>query len=98
MDEAETRRLIQDHADAVVRWDTNAVTEDFAEDLRPQIPQIAQALPRPVTRAEVQSIDVGDDEAVALIHYTGEGGAVTIRSRWREVDGRPRIVAGEPVS
>ncbi len=97
MDEAGTRELIQQHADAVVRWDTDAITEDFAEELRPQIPQIAEALPRPVTSAEVRSVEVDDEEAVAHIHYTGEGGEVTIRSRWREVDGRPRIVAGEPV-
>jgi hypothetical protein len=97
MDDATTRDHVQQHADAVVRWDTDFITEDFAEELRPQIPQIAQALPQPVKEAEVLSVEVGDDESVALIRYTGDSGEVTIRSRWREVDGRPRIVAGEPV-
>jgi hypothetical protein len=27
----------------------------------------------------------------------GDSGEVTIRSRWQDVDGRARIVAGEPV-
>lgn len=97
MDETKTRSHIQDHADAVVRGDMDAVVGDFAEELRPQVPQIAQALPQPVTSAEVLSIDVGDEESVAMIRYSGESAAVTIRSHWRDVSGRPQIVHGEPV-
>jgi len=97
MDEERTRKCVQDHADAVVRGDIDAVTADFAPDLRPQVPQIAQSLPLPVTSAEVRRLDVGDEESVAEIHYSGENGSVTIRSRWRDIDGRPSIVAGEPI-
>jgi hypothetical protein len=97
MDEQKTRSHVQEHADAVVRGDMDAVIADFAEELRPQVPQIAQSLPQPVTAAEVLSVEVGDPESVAEIRYTGESGNVTIRSRWREVDGRPSIVAGEPL-
>jgi hypothetical protein len=98
MDDANARSHIQDHADAVVRGDMGAVIADFSEDLRPQVPELAKALPQPVTSAEVLSVDVGEDECVAMIHYTGDSGEVTIRSKWREFDGRPMIVAGEPVS
>jgi hypothetical protein len=97
MDEQKTRSHVQDHADAVVRGDMDAVIADFAEELRPQVPQIAQSLPQPVTAAEVLSVEVGDPESVAEIRYTGESGNVTIRSRWRQVNGRPSIVAGEPL-
>jgi hypothetical protein len=97
MDEQKTRSHVQEHADAVVRGDMDAVIADFAAELRPQVPQIAQSLPQPVTAAEVLSVEVGDPESVAEIRYTGESGNVTIRSRWREVDGRPSIVAGEPL-
>jgi hypothetical protein len=97
MDDAKTRSCIQDHADSVVRGDMEAVIADFAEELRPQVPQIARSLPRPVRSAEVVSVEVGEEESVAHIHYTGDSGEVTIRSHWREVDGRPSIVAGEPV-
>lgn len=97
MDEQKTRSHVQDHADAVVRGDMDAVIADFAEELRPQVPQIAQSLPQPVTAAEVLSVEVGDPESVAEIRYTGESRNVTIRSRWREVNGRPSIVAGEPL-
>lgn len=97
MDEAKTRGTIEEHAAAVVRGDMDAVTADFSEELRPQVPQIAQALPRPVTAADVLSIEVGDEESVAMIRYSGDTGEVTIRSRWREIGGRPLIVHGEPV-
>lgn len=97
MDEQQTRRYVQDHADAVVRGDIDHITSDFVEELRPQVPEIAKSLPQPVTSAEVQDLQVGEDESVAHIHYQSETGSITIRSRWREVGGRPMIVAGEPV-
>ena len=97
MDDAGTRTVIHAHADAVVRGDIDAVVADFVEELRPQVPQLAQALPQPVTSAEVQSIDFGEDESVALIRYAGDSGAVTVRSHWREVDGTPQIAHAEPV-
>jgi hypothetical protein len=97
MDQAETRSHIEEHADAVVRGDMDAVVADFSEELRPQVPQIAQALPQPVKSAQVLSVDVGDEESVAEIRYSGESGNVTIRTHWRQIDGRPTIVAGEPI-
>jgi len=98
MDETTIRDHAQAHADAVVNGDMDAITEDFAEELRPQLREIARALPRPVTGAEVMSIETGDPVSVALIRYAGETGGVTIRSEWQEEDGRPRIVKAEPAS
>jgi hypothetical protein len=97
MDEPRARSHIEEHANAVARGDMDAVVADFSEELRPEVPQIAQALPLPVTAAEVLSVDVGDEESVALIRYSGESGGVTIRSQWREIAGRPLIVHVEPV-
>lgn len=97
MDEARVEQTIQDHADAVVRGDMETVTNDFCEEMRPQVPEIAKALPLPASEAEVRSLEVGDDEAVARIQYKGDSGEVTIESHWREIDGRPQIVSGQPV-
>jgi hypothetical protein len=97
MDEAKTHSHVQAHADAVARGDMEAVTNDFIEEMRPQVPEIGRALPLPVSSAEVLSVEVGAEESVAMIRYTGDQGQVTIRSRWRDVEGRPSIVAGEPV-
>ena len=98
MDETTIRNHAQAHADAVVNGDMDAITEDFAEAMRPQIRDLARALPRPVTGAEVLQVDAGDPVSVALIRYAGESGEVTIRSEWQEEDGRPRIVQAEPAS
>jgi hypothetical protein len=74
----------------------DAVVADFAEDLRPHVPQIAQGLPQPVTSADVLSVDVGETESEAMIQYSGETGDVTIHSRWQDQGGRPVIVHAEP--
>jgi hypothetical protein len=97
MDEAKACSHIEDHADAVVRGDMDAVVADFKPELRPQVPHIAQVLPRPVTSADVMSVEIGDDESVAMIRYSGETEEVTVRSLWREIDGRPLIIHAEPV-
>ena len=96
MDDQRTRDCINQHADAVVRGDMDAVVADFTADLRPHVPQIAQALPQPVTAAEVLSVNVGDTESVAMICYSGGTGDVTIRSRWQDEGGRAVIVHAEP--
>jgi hypothetical protein len=98
MDEAITREHIDKHAAAVEHGDMDAVVADFTKDLQPQVPQIAQALPRPVRAAQVLSVEIGSAESVALIRYAGDTDEVTIRSRWQEEDGRPVIVAAEPAA
>lgn len=97
MDETAARDHIEAHADAVVRGDMDALLSDFSAALRPELPQLAQALPQPVTSADIQNIDIGEDESVSTIRYSGQDSAVTIRARWQEEDGRPVIVHAEPV-
>jgi len=96
MDEQVMRARAEEDADAVARGDVDAVVADFTEALQPQFPQIAQALPQPVTAAEVLSVEVGETESVALIRYSGAADEVVVRSRWQEQDGRPVIVHAEP--
>ena len=97
MDDANTRQAIQAHADAVVAGNFDHVVADFTEELKPQVPEIAKALPQPGESAEVLSVEVGDDESVAHIKYSGSDKQTTIRSHWRDEGGTPRIVAGQPV-
>jgi hypothetical protein len=98
MDDANMRKCAQDHAAAIERGDLAAATADFVAEMRAAVPELAKALPNPVEKAEVLSVDVGDDASVAQIRYTGtDGSAVTIRSHWREVEGQPQIFQGEPV-
>ena len=97
MDEATTRDHVERHGEAIVRGDMDAVTADFSEELRPQVPKIAQSLPAPVVAAEVLGVEVGESESVATIRYSGDSDEVTVRSRWQDIGGRPRIVHVEPV-
>jgi hypothetical protein len=98
MDEAETVQRVREHAEAVERGDMEAAGADFVEELQAQVPQIAQTLPLPVTSAAVVSLDIGDSESVAVIRYVGDSGEITVRTRWQDRDGRPMIVAGEPLT
>jgi hypothetical protein len=97
MDEAKCRKQVEDHADAVVRGDMDTVTNDFIEEMRPQVPEITKSLIHPVTKAEVVSVDVGEDEAIAQIRYSNDDAEQTIQTRWQERDGQPQIVHGEPI-
>ena len=98
MDDATFRQVADEHAAAVHRGDFDAVAADFVPEMQAALPEIAKALPNPVESAEVLSTEVGDDESVAQIRYSGtDGSAVTIRSHWRQVDGRPLIFQGEPI-
>lgn len=97
MDEASTKDTIQRHAEAVERGDFDTVIGDMTVELQAQAAQIAQTLPQPVTAATVLSVDCGDEETVARIHYAGDTSEVTIQSHWRDVDGQPKIVHAAPV-
>ena len=92
MNDASVREHVDRHAGALVRGDMDAVMADFSEDLRSRVPALAQALPQPVTSAEVLRIHVAEPESEATIRYSGESSAVTIVSRWRDVDRSPVIV------
>ena len=97
MDEARTKDQIQRHAEAVEAGDFDTVIGDLSDELQAHAATIAQTLPQPVNSAKVLSVEVGDEEAVARIHYAGDTSEVTIQSHWRDVDGRPRIVQAGPV-
>jgi hypothetical protein len=97
MDEANPKDTIQRHAEAVERGDFDTVIGDLSKELQAQAATIAQTLPQPVTSAKVLSVDFGDEETVARIHYAGDTSEVTIQSHWRDIDGTPKIVHAGPV-
>src|SRR6478736_6484657 len=75
MDDANMRKCAQDHAAAIERGDLAAATADFVAEMRAAVPELAKALPNPIEKAEVLSVDVGDDASVAQIRYTGTDGS-----------------------
>ena len=97
MDEAKTKDTIQRHAAAVEQGDFDTVIGDLSKELQPQAATIAQTLPQPVNSAKVLSVDFGEAECVARIHYAGDTSAVTIQSHWQDIGGTPKIVHAGPV-
>ena len=92
MDEVPARKHAEAHAKAVVDGDMDAVEADFAPELRGQIQDVAQKLPRPTTDAEIARFDMEGDHANVEIRYSNEDDSKTVRTRWEELDGRPMIV------
>ncbi|MER6135637.1 hypothetical protein [Streptomyces sp. NPDC001815] len=98
MDTASLSPYVQAHLKALKRNDIAAVTDDFAPALRPFLPGIVEGLPPTFVSTENLSIEADDDHAVVLNRLVGDNGVtITMRSVWREVDGRPRIIDGAPV-
>lgn len=95
MNQEHLRKYAEQHAAAVVRGDLASLEEDFNDDLRPQLPTLAQALPHPVRSAEVLSVDTGAVPAVVHIKYVGDDAELTIRSEWTG-EPRPVISAAAP--
>ncbi|MEA2498924.1 MAG: hypothetical protein QOH26_1329 [Actinomycetota bacterium] len=92
MDEQAVRQHAEGHGQAVVAGDLRTASQDLAETGREAAGTVMPQLPRPVTGAEVLSIEVAGDEHVVLIRYSGEDKQATVESRWADQDGRPMIV------
>ncbi|MFF7333452.1 hypothetical protein [Streptomyces sp. NPDC008150] len=98
MDTAGLSPYVQAHLDAVKRNDIGAVTEDFAPVLRPFLSGIVGSLPAVIAATENLSIEADGEQAIVLNRLVGDNGVtIMMRSVWRQVDGRPRIVDGAPV-
>jgi hypothetical protein len=97
MDQTAMEQNAEQHANAVVRGDMQAVAADLAPALRPSLPEIGKLLPSPTTDANVMSVDAKDDHCMVEIKYTGADKSITVRSRWEDVDGQSFIVEAAPI-
>ena len=92
MDEAKVREHAEAHGQAMVAGDLKKAGEDLTKEGMAAAGAVMPKLPRPVTGAEVVSIEPSDAEHVVLIRYRGENSEATVRSQWADRDGRPMIV------
>ncbi len=95
MDESTVRETAQSHGDAVVAGDFATAGAALTPESSAAAPAIMKALPRPLTKAEVDAVEPQGDGFVARIRYSGEGESVVIASTWAEVDGAAKIVSLE---
>lgn len=70
---------------------------DVVADIQSTVPGVMKQLPRPIERAEVVSVEIRGEDAVALIRYVGADQEATVESTWAEREGRPMIVKLEVV-
>jgi hypothetical protein len=91
------KQAAEEHGQAVVRGDMDAVVADIAEELHPGLPEVAGLLPQPTEYAEVLALDVQADHATCAIRYSNNQKSITLRSRWEDRDGRPLIVQVGPL-
>lgn len=99
MNQTTVHEYVTAHLASLKSYDVAAITEDFADALRPAVPEVLKTLPFPLTSAELLSIAVEAGDEVGIVHNRlvgANGQEVTMRSEWRQIDGRPRIVAGAP--
>lgn len=95
----ELRTYVEAHVAALTSNDLAALAEDFAPELRPQLPAIVATLPTPLPLAAAEILDIVEGPEVSIVRnrLTGsDGTSFTMRSEWRPVDGRPRITNGAP--
>jgi uracil-DNA glycosylase len=93
MDEIRVREHAEAHGQAVEAGDLKRAGSDVADEFQPHLREVMSRMPRPVTAADLMSVDpAGDDEYFSTIRYSGGDKATTLKARWAERENRPMIV------
>ena len=96
MDEQTVRPYAEAHAAAIASGDVDHAVADLDDPLRAPMASMVAQLSSVTTSADIVSVEPADDAAVVVIRYSGTGPETTIRSVWKQVDGRPLIVEAAP--
>jgi hypothetical protein len=91
MDESAVRERADAHGQAVAAGDLNRAGGDLTKEAMAEAGSVMKALPRPVTGAEIESVESAGDGYVVLIRYSGADSDVKVRSRWVDDEGTPKI-------
>ncbi len=95
MDEGTVRQRAEGHAQATVAGDLRRAGSDLAPQAQATAREVMAAMPGSLTGADIAGVRADGDAYVVDIVYHGSSGSLTVRSRWAEIEGRPRIVALE---
>ena len=100
MDEQAVRAEAQSHADATVAGDFKTAGSSLTKEAMAQAGDVMKAMPRNLGSGEVGQISVDGDTYTVHINYSGttkEGApaSATVKSRWEERDGAPKITSME---
>jgi hypothetical protein len=98
MDEAAVREHAQQMCDALVAGDVERAIADVSDELRRNLGEVVGLLPLPVTEAEIESIERGGSSLNVVVRLLGQSDEVRVQTRWKDRDGRPRIVEASHLS
>jgi hypothetical protein len=97
MDEQAVREHAQAHCDALLAGDIGKAAEEMSKELRANLGSIVGMLPLPLTEATVESLEMTPHGYRAVLHLVGEGGTLSLETRWKDRDGRPTMVEASRV-
>ena len=98
MDEAAIREHAQQMCDALVAGDVDGAIADVSDELRRNLGEVVGLFPLPVTEAEIESVERGGSSLTVITRLVGGSDEVRVQTRWKDRDGRPRIVEASHLS
>jgi hypothetical protein len=92
MDETAVRTQAGAFGDALVAGDVDRAIADLSDELRRNLGEVLALLPLPATEVTVESVERSGSGFNVAIRLVGEANEDHIQTRWKDRDGRPRIV------
>ena len=98
MTEDEVREHARAFGDALVAGDVDRAIQDLSDELRRNLGEVLALLPLPAKEATVESVDHSGSGYNVVLRLTGETSEDHVQTRWKDRDGRPRIVEASHLS
>ena len=92
MEETDVRTGAQAVADALVAGNVEGAIDYLSDELKRNLGEVVALLPLPATEATIVSIDRATSAFVVIVRVIGETSEVELQTRWKDRDGKPRIV------
>ena len=92
MTEDEVREHALAFGAALVAGEVDRAIQDLSDELRRNLGEVLALLPLPAKEATVESIDHSGSGYNVVLRLVGETSEDQIQTRWKDRDGRPRIV------
>ena len=92
MEERDVRAAVQAVADALVAGDVDGAVGYLSDELKRNLGEVVAMLPLPATDVSVESVERTASAFVVVIRLSGETHEDQLQTRWKDRDGKPRIV------
>jgi hypothetical protein len=96
--EDEVREHARAFGDALVAGDVDRAIQDLSDELRRNVGEVLALLPLPAKEATVESVDHSGSGYNVVLRLVGETSEDQLQTRWKDRDGRPRIVEASHLS